>query len=349
MTSPSQSPPPQPLAQAPGQGIPAPGIPPNMPAIVPPQPIAAAAPAPPTPHPQPGRPHGVTAELLKILTTRTWWVLGIFSLVATGLMLLINGIFADSAVSEARKPYTIPEGAPSSLAAQMIADHDLAKVIPREAANLYTSGQYVGLLLVMILGILIVTNEFSQQTATATFLATPKRERVVLAKIAAVGLFAVGLWVVTTLVDLAIGAAVMTDAGASSGLEFGPVDRAIGINLVAYLLWAVLGIGIGLLIRNQTGAVVTAAVLYLVGAPLANLLAVMVYGWLKADWILQAPVAIPTVASQIMIKTDPEVVTAVDTGLAVQPQWWVGLIIMISWGVLAGLVGTLLSRARDIS
>ena len=72
--------------------------------------------------------------------------------------------------------------------ADIYAAHNAAKVLSREAASLYTSGQYVGLLVILILGILIATNEFSQQTATATFLATPKRERVVLSKIGAVAM-----------------------------------------------------------------------------------------------------------------------------------------------------------------
>ena len=45
------------------------------------------------------------------------------------------------------------------------------------AANIYTSGQFFGLLFVMLLGMILVTNEFFHQTATATFLTTPQRTR----------------------------------------------------------------------------------------------------------------------------------------------------------------------------
>ena len=38
------------------------------------------------------------------------------------------------------------------------------------ATNLYTSGQFFGVLIVMLLGAIMVTNEFFHQTATTTFL-----------------------------------------------------------------------------------------------------------------------------------------------------------------------------------
>ena len=45
----------------------------------------------------------------------------------------------------------------------------------KAAGSIFTSGQFFGLVLVMLLGILVITNEFQYQTATATFLTTPHR------------------------------------------------------------------------------------------------------------------------------------------------------------------------------
>ena len=52
-----------------------------------------------------------------------------------------------------------------------------------QAANIYTSGQFFGVLFVSLLGILLITNEYYHQTATTTFLTTPHRSRVVAAKL----------------------------------------------------------------------------------------------------------------------------------------------------------------------
>jgi ABC-2 type transport system permease protein len=291
----------------------------------------------------------VRAEFLKIWTTRTWWVMGLAAAAGLAVTLLINGSLAHESVVTALAEYDIPEGISPQDAADIIARHDLTKVVPRAAASLYTSGQYVGLLLVMILGILIATNEFSQQTATATFLAMPNRHRVVLAKIAAVGLFAGGLWLAITLVDLGVGGLVLSDAGVGGALDVPAVDRAILTNLLAYLLWAGFGVGLGLVMRSQTAAVLTASALYLVGSLVGQLIFILLYGWLQADWVLKAQVAIPTVASSVMITTDPGTFDAIATGLVVQPQWWIGLVIMLSWAAGTAATGTLITKLRDIS
>src|SRR5207247_1169526 len=136
---------------------------------------------------------------------------------------------------------------------------DLPGVLIRNAANVYTSGQLFGVLVVMLLGAIMVTNEFHYQTATATFLATPRRVSVIMAKFAAaIGLAAI-LWLLTTAIDIGIGTLVFRADGYSGGLGEWPVLRSIVLNLLAYAVWSVFGVGLGALIRNQVGATITAA------------------------------------------------------------------------------------------
>ena len=56
----------------------------------------------------------------------------------------------------------------------------------------------------------------------------------------------------------------------SASLGEWEVQRAILFNLLVYMLWAIVGVGFGALIRNQVGAVVTGALVYLVGTQLAR-------------------------------------------------------------------------------
>ncbi len=104
-----------------------------------------------------------------------------------------------------------------------------------------------------------MTNEFNQQTATTTFLATPIRSKVVLAKITAVLVVAVGFWLITTVIDLIVGASFFSNRGFDSGLDQWPIQRAILLNLLVFALWAIFGVGIGLVLRNQTAAVLVGA------------------------------------------------------------------------------------------
>src|SRR5690606_4978094 len=70
------------------------------------------------------------------------------------------------------------------------------------AANLYTAGQFFGLMFSFLLGTLLMTNEFQHQTASVTFLATPDRTRVVIAKLITAVMVGMGFWVLATTVDI---------------------------------------------------------------------------------------------------------------------------------------------------
>ena len=66
----------------------------------------------------------------------------------------------------------------------------------------------------MVLGALIVTNEFFHQTATTTFLTTPQRTQVIVGKlVAAVLAAAPGSGCVTTAIDVGVGASYFSRTG----------------------------------------------------------------------------------------------------------------------------------------
>ena len=144
---------------------------------------------------------------------------------------------------------------------------DLARILVRSAANIYTSGQFFGLLFMVILGALIVTNEFFHQTATTTFLTVPHRTKVIVSKLTAAVLLASGFWFVTTAIDLAVGSIYFAAEGYAIPLTDWPVMRSVLMNLLAYVIWAVLGVGLGALIRSQLGATLTGAAFYLLSYP----------------------------------------------------------------------------------
>jgi ABC-type transport system involved in multi-copper enzyme maturation permease subunit len=120
------------------------------------------------------------------------------------------------------------------------------------------------------------------------------------------------------------------------------VDRAILLNLAAYAIWAVFGIGFGALVRSQLGATVAATVLYLVGASAASSVFDLLHTYvINKDWILTVQVIVPEVASAVMIsptKTFDQ-----------SPAEWVGAAVLIGYGIVAGLVGTSVLRRRDIA
>src|SRR5215813_10053459 len=128
-----------------------------------------------------------------------------------------------------------------------------------------TSGQFFGVLFVMLLAILVVTNEFFHQTATATFMTNPHRTAVIMAKLAAAILFAVFFWLIATVLDVITTAIFLHSQHVSISLGDWVVVRSVLLNLLAFVMWAIFGLGLGALVRSQIGAVVTGMAVYLIG------------------------------------------------------------------------------------
>lgn len=294
----------------------------------------------------------IRSELLKIRTTKTWWLFGIGVLVFTGIALVIWLLVGNEQLHEVAQGFQPPPTGPNGeqiapeqveqMRQQWIADHDVHKILLSTAAQIYTAGQFFGLMFGMLLGAIVVTNEFFHQTATATFLTTPQRTKVILAKLATATIFSAMFWVATTVISLVAGSIFFSAKGYGSQLGEWPVTRAILMNGLAYGLWGVLGVGLGVLIRNQIGAVLTGAIAYVIGTQAVQIVFFVVHEfWIKKDWVLTAMVSWPAVASQVMItpeKTFPQ-----------SPAWWVGAIVLIGYGILFGAVGTLITRKRDIT
>ncbi|WBB79407.1 ABC transporter permease subunit [Micromonospora sp. WMMD882] len=271
----------------------------------------------------------VRSELLKIRTTSTWWLLALGAFAAVALAFAFNAWLAHTTLSG--------DGANVGLSPEeAAAQNDVAG----QAANLYTSGQYFGLLFVMLIGILMVTNEFFHQTATTTFLSTPRRTSVIFSKLVAASLVGFAFWLVTTVVDLVAGAVFLTAQDYGTQLGEWEVHRALLLNLLAYAIWTILGVGIGTLITNQLGAVITASVVYLVGTQVVGLLFLLLSNLLDNESVLEWQVIWPAVASQVMI-------SGIDSPML--PPWWTGALVLVGYAVVAGAAGIMITRRRDIS
>jgi ABC-2 type transport system permease protein len=269
----------------------------------------------------------IRGEFMKIRTTNTWWLFALGALVMLALAFLVNAILVHVLLDE---PLT------GDVSAEEVALRDEVSM----AARLFTSGQFFGLLFVMLIGILLVTNEFHHQTATTTFLTTPHRTLVILAKLVVAALVGAGWWLISTAVNFTAAIIFLSTEHMPNHLGDWPLTRAILLNLLAYTLWGVLGVGFGVLIRSQIGATVTAVVLYLVGTQVAGIFFTVISNWLDQEWIEQAQVIVPSIASSLMIS---------GIQLPGSPPQWVGAAVLIGYTVVTGAIGTMIMRQRDIA
>jgi ABC-type transport system involved in multi-copper enzyme maturation permease subunit len=270
------------------------------------------------------------AELTKIRTTSLWWIFTLIMLPLWALAVLYNWGTAN-VTSQVNADADVPP----DQAELMAATGEAINV----ATTLYTSGQFFGVMLVMLLGAILVTNEFFHQTATTTFLVTPHRERVVVAKLAAAILFGLLVWLVTTVLNLIVVPFVLNNLEFSAQLGEAGVWRAIGLNALAFALWAIVGVGAGVLIRSQIGATLTLSIAYVIGTMGASLVFFLLTEYV-AQWFENLQVLVPTTASALMIS---------GTELPGNPPRWVGAAVLIGYALITGILGTTLMKRRDIS
>ncbi|MBU2670813.1 ABC transporter permease [Actinoplanes bogorensis] len=272
----------------------------------------------------------VNAELFKVRTTSLWWIMGIILIPLYAASVLINWAQASAGAPPADAGVSDSQSATIEAALEPI----------NVATNLYTSGQYMGILVVLLLSAIIVTSEFFHLTATTTFLVTPRREAVILAKFGAAVIIGVIVWLFTTILNLIVVPLILNslDVGGSQ-LGEPAVWRAIGLNALAFVLWAILGVGAGVLIRSQIAATLILGIVYVVGTSVISLIFYLLSEYV-AEWINNLQVIIPTTASALMIS---------GTDLPGSPPRWVGAVVLIGYAAVLGFFGTWLTKRRDIS
>jgi ABC-2 type transport system permease protein len=272
----------------------------------------------------------ISAELSKIFTTSMWWIFSIILVPLWAMSILANWGTANVT---------------SSIPADANVDPDSAALLEvtgqaiNVATTLYTSGQFFGVLLVLLLSAILVTNEFFHLTATTTFLVTPHRERVILAKLAVAMLLGLGFWLITTVLNLAVAPFFLRQLELPVQLGEAGVWRAIGLNALVFVLWSVFGVGVGVLIRSQIATTLVLSIGYLIG-PLGAQAVFFLLSQNVSDVFEKLQVLEPTTASNLLIA---------GTELPGNPPRWSGAVVLIGYALITGLIGTLIMRRRDVS
>ncbi|HEV3401284.1 MAG TPA: ABC transporter permease subunit [Acidimicrobiales bacterium] len=170
----------------------------------------------------------IRTELLKQRTTRTFTA-------ALAAVPVVAGLVVVASFSAAGKQGNEPLGP----------DHLLQAV--GAPASVVT-------LIALLLGVLGTAGEYRHQTITTTFLGSPRRRQVVVAKLAVHALVGAALGVLSVAVSTAVALPWLRSGGIPVELS-GDVLR-VGAGLVlSAALYGALGVSVGALVRNQTTAV----------------------------------------------------------------------------------------------
>lgn len=175
-----------------------------------------------------------------------------------------------------------------------------------------------------LFGAIAVAREYGHNTVVPTFLASPVRHRAVLAQLIAVAiggcvLSLVGAGLTVTAVAASLPA---TDFGFLLAID--DVARVIAAAGFAGVAGAVLGGGIGAIVRNVGGAVTLTVFVFMVAPPLIVQLANDTASWMPAN-----------LANVISGTVDDVSVPA-------------ALVVLSVWAVVPAVVGLISTRRRDV-
>ena len=249
----------------------------------------------------------VRAEWTKLFTTRVWigLVLGA-CVMAGGFAALFTGLAGAEPNGQAGIP--------------AVGTAEYEELVLSVAAN--------ASVFLLILGIIGMTQEYRHRTATPTFLTTPRRGQVVTAKLLAYGLVAIPLALLVLGVVVVVVTAYAGARGDAPSLA-GDNLRTLALSGLVLVIFAVIGVGVGALLRNQVGAIVGALVYLYVIEPIVSSIGAIqgAYKWLPGG-------AVQALTSDFQA---PDLL-----------EPWQGGLLLLGYGLIAALLGTFFAVRRDV-
>lgn len=271
----------------------------------------------------------ITSEIRKIFTTRLWWGMAI------GMAVLAAGISAGFAALV---------GLDSGGGDRGGQGNPFTKMSIGTAQIIYNAGltQNLTTLFPLALGVLLITGEYRHKTISATFLSTPRRWVVLVSKSIAVVVIGAVYAVIHAAASVAGGAGILVGVKHVSTMLGEPeVWRSLGIGVIAFILWTMLGFGFGMLVRNQI-----AAVLIAVGAAfflqIALNIVFSVKGWTTASKFLPG-----NLTSGMLVTSDPT--SGASTGPSPYFGWWAAALILAGYAAALAVIGSVLTSRRDVT
>lgn len=195
-------------------------------------------------------------------------------------------------------------------------------------------GTYFGQLVVAVLGVLVISGEYTTGMIRSTLSAVPKRLPALLGKAVVLFVATLVVGVVTNLAAFAIAAAIFAGHGAPVSLFSENVLLVLGGAALYLALVAVFALGIGTIIRSSAGGI--AAVLGVL------LLLPTVFGLIPADWasaILPYLLSTSGMTMYMTIGADPATLSG--------PNAWQSLLVVLAWLAVSLAGAAVLLKRRD--
>jgi ABC-2 type transport system permease protein len=246
------------------------------------------------------------AEFRKVATTKLWWgmMVGSMALAALGVIVQIasNGVRNNPA-----PPLSSPVTQRAILSSSA-------------GADIFSA----------IVGIILITTEFRHFTSRPTFLLEPRRGLVIAAK----AVITAGVGLLYGIACVAVSLAITVPWLSARGVRVDWVANGLVVVMVGALfvvaIFAVVGLGVGVLFRNQVAAVISTLAYLFVVEPLVSAIPVVKEGYrYLPGGAAAALTGAPRVQTTLLAN-------------------WQGGLLLLGWGVLFAFLGWIFTVRRDI-
>lgn len=250
----------------------------------------------------------VRGEFAKLLSTRLWLWLLLATMGLTALFASLNIAFNDD---------------PGTIAPPLATAAGQRLLFGTAAGGAQT--------LVAVLAAIGVAGEYRHRTATTTFLATPRRHRVVGAKLITYALVGTGYAVACLAVVTGIAWPWLTARGIEPTLTGNGIPDTLAGVVAAVTAFALIGVGLGALLRDQVAAVVGLLVYLFVAEPIVTRIPAL------HDWTIHLPGPSASALSQITL-TDQAFL-----------EPWQGGVMLAAYAAIVALAGLLRTSRTDLT
>lgn len=189
----------------------------------------------------------------------------------------------------------------------------------------------------LVLGIIMVTGEFRHRTITPTLLAGPRRGLMVTAKMVVAGLAGLAVGVAAGVAALVVGSAFVAGRVGTFGVMLGQFGRIVPGVVGASVLYALYGLGLGSLLRNQVVALVVGLAFGFVVEPIIGVALPAVGKYL------------PGQAALALYRSTSAATNGFSSGSVNLLSWEAAVLVLVAWAVVLAGAGSLVLARSDIT
>jgi ABC-2 type transport system permease protein len=190
-------------------------------------------------------------------------------------------------------------------------------------------GEFIGVLFAALLGAMSITAEIRHGTIRPTFLFSPRRGRVVVAKVWVSALIGSAFGLAAGAVAAVAGALAFQARGINVQLDRGDYVLLVGGSAAAAALWASIGVGVGAVVRSQVPT--------LVG----------ICAWLLfVEGLLVGDVGSLGDVGRFLPGAVAAAISGQDPGTSVTPA--IGLALLAVYAAIVALTGSIAISRRDV-